>query len=120
MKTTSACISCFVFGVIVAFFALRSVQPEEIEVSEYIRVEKRIKYNSDGTLAEAYFSFPTFEEYYEEISKESGFTIITVDLPKMSNSHSFKVKDWHSVLSTAPLGYESVKIDETTYKIQKK
>ena len=121
-KTIITGIVCFIIG---AALALLIVIPlmlaDAFESTEYIRTEKRIVYDAEGKIKEARLSFPTFEEYYHEISTESGFSILTEDLPKTSNSSALTNITWESVIQiSVPVGYESVLVAPKTYKIQKK
>jgi hypothetical protein len=120
MKPPLIAIGCFVLGVATSLLLFRAVQPENVSVSEFVRIEQRVIYTTSGKIEEAYFSYPTQEEFFKALSDASGYTIIAEDLPKTPYSYSAKVGLWEDIIRfSAPYGAEAIPEGEKTYRIRR-
>ncbi len=109
MKPTLIAIGCFMLGVALSLLLFRVVPRESVSVSEVTRIEQRVIYTTSGKIEEAYFSYPTQEEFFKALSDASGYTIITEDLPKTPYSYSAKVGNWEDIIRfSAPYGVEAI------------
>ena len=114
-------IVCFILGAALALIVVIPLMlADAFESTEYVRIEKRIVYDAQGRIKEGQLTFPSFEEYYQAVSQESGFSILTEDLPKISFGNTLTNTTWESVIQLGvPAGFEAVLVAPKTYKIQK-